>query len=78
MAAFWEIAAHPVEHVFSLYFDCFEGWSWVLIASVPDLCILFTSVACFFGVRVSVTFHFMCVYISFSLMSVTEWSPFRK
>ena len=20
----------------------FEGWSWVLIASVPDLCILFT------------------------------------
>ena len=35
---------------FSLYFDFeilvishfgFEGWSWVLIASVPDLCILF-------------------------------------
>ena len=22
----------------------FEGWIWVLIASVPDLCILFTSV----------------------------------
>ena len=22
----------------------FEGWSWVLIASVPDLCILFTSI----------------------------------
>ena len=21
----------------------FEGWIWVLIASVPDLCILFTS-----------------------------------
>ena len=21
---------------------CFEGWIWVLIASVPDLCILFT------------------------------------
>ena len=22
----------------------FEGWIWVLIASVPDLCILFTPV----------------------------------
>ena len=23
----------------------FEGWSWVLIASVPDLCILFTFIS---------------------------------
>ena len=23
-------------------FSCFEGWMWVLIASVPGLCILFT------------------------------------
>ena len=43
----WEIAVHSVDHMFSLYFDCFfrfgfEGWIWVLIASVPDLCILFT------------------------------------
>ena len=48
----WEIAAHSVDHMFSLYLDYlyyqlfsrfgFEGWSWVLIASVPDLCILFT------------------------------------
>ena len=46
-----EIAAHSVYHMFSLYFDYvilvisrfgFEDWSWVLIASVPDLCILFT------------------------------------
>ena len=52
MATFWEIAAYSVDHMFSLYFDffvilvisCFgfEGWSWVLIASVPDLCIFFT------------------------------------
>ena len=45
MATFWEIAAHSVDHMFSLYFDyqcSFEGWIWVLIASVPDLCIVFT------------------------------------
>ena len=52
MATFWEIAAHSVDHMLSLYFDCdlifsrfgFEGWIWVLIASVPDLCIFFTFV----------------------------------
>ena len=52
MATFWERAAHSVGHMFSLYFDYFlivviprfgfEGWIWVLIASVPGLCILFT------------------------------------
>ena len=52
MATFWEIAAHSVDQMFSLYFDYFvilvisrfdfEGWIWVLIASVPDICILFT------------------------------------
>ena len=36
MATFWEIAAHSVDHMFSLYFG-FEGWIWVLIASVPDI-----------------------------------------
>ena len=46
------LSAHFVDHMFSLYFDCllyivisrfgFKGWSWVLIASVPDHCILFT------------------------------------
>ena len=53
MVTFWERAAHSVEHKFSLYFDylffvilfisCFgfEGWIWVLIASVPGLCIVF-------------------------------------
>ena len=50
MATFWKIAAHSVDHMFSLYFDYlhyvisrfgFEGWIWVLIASVPDLNILF-------------------------------------
>ena len=58
MATFWEIAAYSVDHMFSgILTSCniticilvisrfgFEGWSWVLIASVPDLCILFTSV----------------------------------
>ena len=31
-----------------------------------------------FGVRVSVTFHFMCVHITFSSVWVAEWSPFGK
>ena len=31
-----------------------------------------------FGVRVSVTFHIMCVHISFSSVSVAEWPPFGK
>ena len=50
MANFWEIAAHSVDHMFFSYFDYvisrfgFDGWNWVLIASVPDLCILFTMI----------------------------------
>ena len=31
-----------------------------------------------FGVRVSVTFHLMCVHIIFSTVSVAEWPPFGK
>ena len=31
-----------------------------------------------FGVRVSVTFHLMCVHIIFSSVWVAEWSPFGK
>ena len=52
MATFGEIAAHSVDHMFSFVFllfiivvisrFSFEGWIWVLVASVPDLCILFT------------------------------------
>ena len=52
MATFWEIAAHSVDHMFSFVFLLFvilvisrfgfEIWIWVLSASVPDLCILFT------------------------------------
>ena len=47
---FGKIAAHSVDQMFSvvLLFVIlvisrfgFEGWSWVLIASVPDLCIRF-------------------------------------
>ena len=42
---FGKIAAHSVDHMFSLYFDYFvilvicrfEGWILVLIASVPGL-----------------------------------------
>ena len=65
--------SHLVDHMFSLYFDYisrfgFEGWIWVLIASIPDLCILFTSldsnyrpvysyafcvVSTFFGVQIT-------------------------
>ena len=46
---FGEIADHSVDHMFSLHFDVlyfcnfpfwFEGWLWVLIDSVPDLCTL--------------------------------------
>ena len=32
----------------------------------------------FFGVRVSVTSHLMCVHIIFSSVSVAERSPFEK
>ena len=49
---FWEIVAHSVYHMFSkiiltfliLVISCFgaEGWILVLIALIPDLCILFT------------------------------------
>ena len=47
MATFRAIAAQSVDHMFSLYILVisrfgFEGWIWVLIASVPGLCILFT------------------------------------
>ena len=49
MAIFREAASHSVDHtfVFSLYFDYLyisylPFWIWVLIASIPDLCILFT------------------------------------
>ena len=31
-----------------------------------------------FGVRLSVTFHFICVHIIFSSVSVAEWPPFGK
>ena len=51
MATFWERAAHPVYHMFSLYIDIvilvishfgFEGGTLVLIASVPGHCSTFT------------------------------------
>ena len=32
----------------------------------------------FYGIRVSVTFHLMCVHITFSSVSVAEWPPFGK
>ena len=45
---FGKIAANSVEYMFSLYFVIlvisrfgFEDWIWVLIASVPGLCISF-------------------------------------
>ena len=54
MTTFWEVADHLVD-VFRLFIVLvisrfgFEGWIWVLIASVPDLCILLflTAVAVF-------------------------------
>ena len=54
MATVWEIAAHSVDHMFSVHvcfwlfvvlvISCFgfEVWIWDPIASVPSLCILFT------------------------------------
>ena len=52
VTTFWEIAAHSVDHnvlfVFWLFVILvifgfgFEDWIWVLIASVPYHCILFT------------------------------------
>ena len=47
---FLVIAAHSVDHMFSFVFQLFVilvisrfgGWIWDLIASVPDLCILFS------------------------------------
>ena len=55
MATFWEIYAHSVDHMFSLYFDYFiilvisrfgfEGWIWVQIASVLGFCILLTFIS---------------------------------
>ena len=38
---------------------------------------LWSSVA-WFGVKVSVTFHHMCVSIIFSSVWVAEWPPFDK
>ena len=47
LSGLWEIAAHSVDHIFSfiilvIFRFGFEGWIWVRIASVPDLCILFS------------------------------------
>ena len=51
MAIFWERTAPSVNHMFSYILTLcnfsisrfgFEGWIWVLIASVPDVGILFT------------------------------------
>ena len=39
--------------------------------------LLWSSVVCF-GLKVSVTFHLMCVSISFSSVLVAEWPPFGK
>ena len=54
MVTFWEIAPNSVNHMFSFVFWLFvilvisrfgfKGWIWVLIASVPDRCILLTVV----------------------------------
>ena len=50
---FGKKAAHSIDHMFHLCFDYvilvlshfdFEGLIWVLIASVPDLCIRFASI----------------------------------
>ena len=42
-----------------------------------QIVLLWFSVACF-GVRVSVTFHLMCVHIILSFVSVAERPPFGK
>ena len=50
---------------------------YVIIYRSNAVVLLWISVACF-GVRVSVTFHLMCVHIIFSLVWVAEWQPFGK
>ena len=40
MAIFWEIAAHSFFVILVISRFGFKGWILVLIASVPDLCIL--------------------------------------
>ena len=51
----WHSLSLPYNYSFISRFG-FEGWIWVLVASVPDLCILFT-----FVVRLSVPFHFVFI-----------------
>ena len=60
MATFWEIAAHSVDicslcimticNIVVISHLGFEGWSWVLFATVSDFCILFTFIASAFRV----------------------------
>ena len=49
MATFWKIAAHSVDRVFPFVLFIFRfgfvSWSWDLIASVPDLYIVFTLIS---------------------------------
>ena len=48
-----------------------------IIDRSKEVVLLRFSFACF-GVRVSATFHFMCVHIIFSSVSVAKWPPFGK
>ena len=48
------------------------------LLSVPRRQFCCVSLLAVFGVRVSVTFHLMCVYIIFSSVSFAEWPPFGK
>ena len=43
----------------------FEAWSWVLITSVPDLCILFTFVN--LALKNQAKLHYVYVYMQFDL-----------
>ena len=66
MATFWEIAAHSIDHMFLFVIIVisrfgFEDRIWVLIASVPDLCIHFT-------------FSFNIVHFGFKGRNDSDWS----
>ena len=78
MATLWKIPTHLVS--FSRF--GFEGWILVLIASVPDLCILFTSF--FFRMdslystlkfyRILFNFHLIHRYLSLTTTSHGKYS----
>ena len=62
--------------IYNICFGCVKGDNSLL--TIPRQYFCRGSLLHVFGVRVSVTFHLMCVHIIFSSVSVAEWPPFGK